>query len=154
GSEGDGFKIAMATLDGGRIGIASQAIGIAQGALDAAVEYAKERVQFGKPIAANQGIQWMLADMATRTECARQMVRHAALMKDSGARYSKEAAMAKVSAAEAAMWVSTKAVQVLGGIGYTKSYPVERYMRDAKITEIYEGTSEVQRMVIAASLLS
>ncbi|MCC8193276.1 MAG: acyl-CoA dehydrogenase [Deltaproteobacteria bacterium] len=153
GSEGDGFKIAMHTLDGGRIGIASQAVGIAQGALDAAVDYAKERVQFGKPIAANQGLQWMLADMATRTECARQMVRHAAAMKDAGVKYSKESAMAKVSAAEAAMWVTTKAVQVHGGLGYTKSYPVERYMRDAKITEIYEGTSEVQRIVIAANLL-
>jgi butyryl-CoA dehydrogenase len=153
GNEGDGFKIAMHTLDGGRIGIASQALGIAQGALDAAVEYAKERVQFGKPIAANQGIQWMLADMATRTECARQMVRHAAAMKDAGAKYSKESAMAKLAAAEAAMWVATKAVQVHGGLGYTKSYPVERYMRDAKITEIYEGTSEVQRMVISAALL-
>lgn len=154
GKEGEGFKIAMQTLDGGRIGIASQAVGIAQGALDAAVEYAKERVQFGKPISANQGIQWMLADMATRTESARQLTRHAALVKDTGVRYSKEAAMAKVAAAEAAMWVATKSVQVHGGIGYTKSYPVERFMRDAKITEIYEGTSEVQRMVIAASLLS
>ena len=153
GNEGDGFKIAMHTLDGGRIGIASQAIGIAQGALDAAVEYAKERVQFGKPIAANQGLQWMLADMATRTECARQMVRHAASLKDAGVKYSKESAMAKVAAAEAAMWVTTKAVQVHGGLGYTKSYPVERYMRDAKITEIYEGTSEVQRIVISAALL-
>jgi butyryl-CoA dehydrogenase len=154
GNEGDGFKVAMATLDGGRIGIASQALGIAQGALDAAVEYAKTRVQFGKPISANQGIQWMLADMATRTEAARQVVRHAALMKDQGGRYSKESAMAKLFAAETAMWVTTKAVQVHGGLGYTKSFPVERYMRDAKITEIYEGTSEVQRMVVAANILS
>lgn len=154
GKEGEGFKVAMQTLDGGRIGIASQAVGIAQGALDAAITYAKERVQFGKPIAANQGIQWMLADMATRTEAARLLTRHAAEVKDSGVRYSKEAAMAKVAAAEAAMWVTTKSVQIHGGIGYTKSYPVERYMRDAKITEIYEGTSEVQRMVIAGSILS
>ena len=143
GSEGDGFKIAMHTLDGGRIGIASQAVGIAQGALDASVAYSKERVQFGKPISANQGLQWMLADMATRTEAARNLVRHAAAMKDAGQKYSKEAAM----------WVTTKAVQVHGGLGYTKAYPVERYMRDAKITEIYEGTSEIQRIVIAANLL-
>ncbi len=154
GNEGDGFKIAMQTLDGGRIGIASQAVGIAQGALEAAIAYAKERVQFGKPIAANQGLQWMMADMAVRTEGARLLTRHAAEVKDTGARYSREAAMAKLAAAEAAMWVTTKAVQVHGGLGYTKSYPVERFMRDAKITEIYEGTSEVQRMVIAASILS
>ena len=153
GNEGDGFKIAMQILDGGRIGIASQAIGIAQGALDAAVTYAKDRVQFGKPISANQGIQWMLADMSIRTEGARLLTRHAAEMKDSGVRYSKESALAKVAAAEAAMWVTTKAVQVHGGMGYTKSYPVERFMRDAKITEIYEGTSEVQRIVISAGLL-
>ena len=153
GSEGDGFKIAMHTIDGGRIGIASQAVGIAQGALDASVAYSKERVQFGKPISANQGLQWMLADMATRTEAARNLVRHAAAMKDAGQKYSKEAAMSKVFAAEAAMWVTTKAVQVHGGLGYTKAYPVERYMRDAKITEIYEGTSEIQRIVIAANLL-
>lgn len=154
GKEGDGFKIAMQTLDGGRIGVASQALGIAQGALDAAVAYSKERVQFGKPISANQGIQWMLADMSLRTEGARQLVRHAAEVKDTGVRYSKEAALAKLAAAEAAMWVTTKSVQIHGGLGYTKSYPVERFMRDAKITEIYEGTSEVQRMVIASNLLS
>jgi butyryl-CoA dehydrogenase len=154
GGEGQGFKIAMQTLDGGRIGIASQAVGLAQGALEAAITYAKQRVQFGKPISANQGIQWMLADMATRTEAARQLTRHAALAKDTKDRYSLEAAMAKVFAAEAAMWVTTKAVQVHGGIGYTRSYPVERFMRDAKITEIYEGTSEVQRMVIAGNILA
>ena len=153
GKEGEGFKIAMHTLDGGRIGIASQALGIAQGALDAAVEYAKERVQFGKPIAANQGIQWMLADMATRTEAARNMIRHTCELRDAHQKHSKESAMSKVFAAEAAMWVTTKAVQIHGGLGYTKSYPVERYMRDAKITEIYEGTSEVQRIVISAALL-
>ncbi|MDR3362652.1 MAG: acyl-CoA dehydrogenase [Desulfovibrio sp.] len=154
GGEGQGFKIAMQTLDGGRIGIASQAVGLAQGALEAAITYAKQRVQFGKPISANQGIQWMLADMATRTEAARQLTRHAALAKDTKDRYSLEAAMAKLFAAEAAMWVTTKAVQVHGGIGYTRSYPVERFMRDAKITEIYEGTSEVQRMVISGNILA
>ena len=153
GKEGEGFKIAMHTLDGGRLGIASQALGIAQGALDAAVAYAKERVQFGKPIAANQGIQWMLADMATRTEAARNLIRHACSLRDAHQKHSMESAMAKVFAAEAAMWVTTKAVQIHGGLGYTKSYPVERYMRDAKITEIYEGTSEVQRIVISAGLL-
>ena len=154
GNEGKGFSIAMHTLDGGRIGIASQALGIAQGALEASVTYSKERIQFGKPISANQGIQWMLADMAVRTEAARQLTRHAALTKDTQDRYSKEAAMAKLFASETAMWVTTKAVQVHGGIGYTKSYPVERFMRDAKITEIYEGTSEVQRMVISGNLLA
>lgn len=154
GGEGKGFPIAMQTLDGGRIGIAAQALGIAQGALEAAITYSKERIQFGKPISANQGIQWMLADMALRTEAARLLVRHAALAKDTRDRFSKEAAMAKLFASEAAMWVTTKAVQVHGGIGYTKSYPVERYMRDAKITEIYEGTSEVQRMVIAGNILA
>jgi butyryl-CoA dehydrogenase len=153
GEEGKGFGIAMQTLDGGRIGIAAQALGIAQGALEAAIEYAKQRQQFNKPISANQGIQWMLADMATQTEAARQLVYKAAKVKDSGARYSLEAAQAKLFASEAAMLVTTKAVQVHGGIGYTRSYPVERFMRDAKITEIYEGTSEVQRMVIAATEL-
>ena len=154
GKEGEGFKIAMQALDCGRIGIGSQALGIAQGALDAAVAYAKERVQFGKPIAANQGIQWMLADMELRTDAARLLVYRAAAVRDTGKRYSKEAAMAKLAASETAMWVTTKSVQIHGGIGYTKSYPVERYMRDAKITEIYEGTSEVQRMVIAGNLLA
>ncbi|MDR1684957.1 MAG: acyl-CoA dehydrogenase [Desulfovibrio sp.] len=154
GKEGDGFKIAMQTLDGGRIGIAAQALGIAQGALEAAIEYAKQRQQFNKPISANQGIQWILADMATQTEAARQLVYKASRVKDSGARYSLEAAQAKLFASEAAMWVTTKAVQVHGGIGYTRSYPVERFMRDAKITEIYEGTSEVQRMVIAGNILA
>ena len=154
GKEGEGFKIAMQALDCGRIGIASQALGIAQGALDAAVDYAKNRIQFGKPISANQGIQWMLADMDLRTDAARQLVYRAGAVRDTGKRYSKEAAMAKLFASESAMWVTTKAVQIHGGMGYTKSYPVERYMRDAKITEIYEGTSEVQRMVIAANLLA
>jgi butyryl-CoA dehydrogenase len=154
GKEGQGFKIAMQTLDGGRIGVASQAVGIAQGALEAAVSYAKERVQFGKPISANQGIQWMLADMATQVEAARLLTYTAALTKESGVRFSKEAAMAKLFAAETAMNVATKSIQVHGGIGFTKNYPVERFFRDAKITEIYEGTSEVQRMVIAGNVLA
>ena len=154
GKEGEGFKIAMQTLDGGRIGVASQALGIAQGALEAAITYSKQRQQFNKPISANQGIQWMLADMHCRVEAARQLVRHAALTKDTQSRYSLEAATAKLVASEAAMWVTTKSVQIHGGIGYTKSYPVERFMRDAKITEIYEGTSEVQRMVISGNILA
>jgi butyryl-CoA dehydrogenase len=154
GNEGDGFKIAMQTLDGGRIGIGAQALGIAQGALEASVAYSKERVQFGKPICRQQGLQWMMADMATQVEAARLLVYHAALAKDMGGRYSSEAAMAKLFASETAMAVTTKAVQIHGGLGYTRGYPVERMMRDAKITEIYEGTSEVQRMVIAAGLLS
>ena len=152
GEEGQGFKIAMNTLDGGRIGIASQALGIAQTALDLSLEYAKERVQFGKPISKFQAIQQMLADMATEVEAARLLVYKAAYAKDTKDRYSTEAAMAKLYAAEVAMKATTKAVQVHGAYGYTKRYPVERLMRDAKITEIYEGTSEVQRMVIAAYL--
>lgn len=154
GEEGQGFKLAMKTLDAARIGVAAQAAGVAMGALDAAVAYAKERVQFGKPISANQGIQWMLADMAVRTEAAHLLTMNAARLKDAGLPYGKEAAMAKLYAAEAAMDVTTRAVQIHGGIGYTRSYPVERMMRDAKIMEIYEGTSEVQRMVIAANILS
>ncbi|MGL4668718.1 MAG: acyl-CoA dehydrogenase [Saezia sp.] len=153
GNIGQGFKVAMHTLDGGRIGIASQALGIAQGALSAAISYSKERKQFNKPISANQGIQWYLADMATQVDAARLLVYRAAYLKDSGARYSKEAAMAKLFAATTAMDVTTKSVQIHGGLGYTKSYPVERYMRDAKITEIYEGTSEVMKMVIAGNIL-
>ena len=154
GKEGEGFKIAMQTLDGGRVGIGAQALGIAQGALEAAISYAKERKQFGKPISANQGIQWMLAEMATKIEAARLLVYQAANMKGAGVRFSKEAAMAKLFAAETAMDVTTKSVQIHGGIGYTRSYPVERMMRDAKITEIYEGTSEVQKMVIAGNILA
>jgi butyryl-CoA dehydrogenase len=154
GKEGEGFKIAMQALDGGRIGIGSQALGLAQGSLDLAVEYAKNRIQFGKPLAANQGLQWMMADMALQTDAARLLVYRAAAVKDTGVRYSREAAMAKLFASETAMAVTTKAVQIHGGIGYTKSHAVERLMRDAKITEIYEGTSEVQRMVIAGNLLA
>jgi len=153
GKEGKGFGIAMATLDGGRIGIAAQALGIAQGALDESVKYIKERKQFGKAIGQFQGIQWMIADMATRVEAARWMVYNAAYRKASGQDYSREAAMAKLFASETAMEVTTKAVQLHGGYGYTRDYPVERMMRDAKITEIYEGTSQVQKMVIAANLI-
>ena len=153
GGEGDGFKIAMATLDGGRIGIAAQALGIAQAALDASVAYAKERVQFGKPIAALQAIQWMIADMATEIDAARLLVYRAASCVDNGRPYSTEGAMAKLFASETATRVAGKAIQIHGGYGYTESYPVERNYRDAKITEIYEGTSEVQRMVIARSTL-
>jgi len=153
GKEGKGFKIAMATLDGGRIGIAAQALGIAQGALDASIAYAKERVQFGKPIATFQAIQWMIADMATEIDAARLLVYRAAWNKDNGLAYGKEAAMAKLFASETATRVAGKAIQIHGGYGFTESYPVERAYRDAKITEIYEGTSEVQRMVIAGNVL-
>jgi len=151
--EGAGFKVAMNALDFGRIGIGAQALGIAQAALEASIAYSKERQQFGRPISSFQGLQWMMADMATRVQAARHMVYHAAWTKDSGARFSTEAAMAKLYASEAAMWTTVKAVQIHGGHGYTKNYPVERYMRDAKITEIYEGTSEVQRMVISGDIL-
>ncbi|MBS5703282.1 MAG: acyl-CoA dehydrogenase [Butyricicoccus pullicaecorum] len=153
GKENGGFKIAMTTLDGGRIGIASQALGIAQGALDQAVKYMKERVQFGKTLDKFQGLQWMVADMATKIEAARLLVRRAAFNKDNGLPYTKEAAMAKLFAAETAMEVTTKCVQLYGGYGYIREYPMERMMRDAKITEIYEGTSQVQRMVIAGQIL-
>jgi butyryl-CoA dehydrogenase len=153
GAEGDGFKIAMATLDGGRIGVSAQALGIAQAALDAAVAYAKERVQFGKPIANLQAIQWMIADMSTEVDAARLLVYRAASCVDNGRPYSTEGAMAKLFASETATRVAGKAIQIHGGYGYTESYSVERNYRDAKITELYEGTSEVQRMVIARSAL-
>ena len=154
GKEGEGFKIALSTLDGGRIGIAAQAVGIAQAALDESIEYSKQRQQFGRPISKFQAIQWMIADMATRIEAARYLVYNAAYAKDhQSGRFSKEAAMAKLFASETAMDAVIKAVQIHGGYGYTKEYAVERLFRDAKITEIYEGTSEVQRMVIASSLL-
>ncbi|RHW40223.1 acyl-CoA dehydrogenase [Neobacillus notoginsengisoli] len=152
GEEGEGFKIAMMTLDGGRNGIAAQAVGIAQGALDAAVDYAKERHQFGKPIAANQGISFKLADMATATEASRLLTYQAAWLESEGLPYSKASAMAKLFAGDTAMNVTTEAVQVFGGYGYTKDYPVERFMRDAKITQIYEGTQEIQRLVISRML--
>lgn len=152
GKEGKGFAIAMKTLDGGRIGIASQALGIAQGAMDETVKYTKERKQFGRSIAQFQNTQFQMADLETKVQAARLLVRSAAFKKDSGIPYSADAAMCKLFAAETAMEVTTKAVQFHGGYGYTREYPVERMMRDAKITEIYEGTSEVQRMVIAAKL--
>jgi alkylation response protein AidB-like acyl-CoA dehydrogenase len=153
GEEGQGFKIAMKTLDGGRIGIASQALGIAQGALDVAVNYARERKQFDTPIGRFQGVQFQLADMATQTEAARLLVYNAAYRASNGLSYSQASAMAKLMASETAMKVATQAVQILGGYGYTRDFPVERMMRDAKITEIYEGTSEIQRLVIGAALL-
>lgn len=153
GREGKGFGIAMKTLDGGRIGIAAQALGIAEGALDEAIKYMKERKQFGRPIAAFQGLQWMVAEMSTKIEAARFLVYKAAWLKENKQPYSIDAARAKLYAAEVAMDVTTKAVQLFGGYGYTKEYPVERMMRDAKITEIYEGTSEVQKMVISGNIL-
>ena len=153
GREGKGFGIAMKTLDGGRIGIAAQALGIAEGALEEAIKYMKERKQFGRPISAFQGLQWMVAEMSTKIEAARFLVYKAAWLKENKQPYSVDAARAKLYAAEVAMDVTTKAVQLFGGYGYTKEYPIERMMRDAKITEIYEGTSEVQKMVISGSLL-
>ncbi|WP_066495468.1 acyl-CoA dehydrogenase [Abyssisolibacter fermentans] len=153
GKIGKGFSIAMKTLDGGRIGIAAQALGIAQGAIDETVKYTKERKQFGRSLAKFQNTQFQLADMQTATDAARLLVYRAARAKDTQKIYSNEAAMAKLFAAETAMNVTTKAVQLHGGYGYTREYPIERMMRDAKITEIYEGTSEVQRMVIAGNML-
>ncbi|NLC07339.1 MAG: acyl-CoA dehydrogenase, partial [Syntrophomonadaceae bacterium] len=153
GQEGQGFRIAMQALDIGRIGIAAQAVGILQAALDESTSFAKERVQFGRPISANQAIQWMLVDMATDLQAARFLTYYAAFCKDQGLPVSKEAAMAKLFASEAVNRHASKAVQIHGGIGYMKGTKVERLMRDAKITEIYEGTSEAQRMVIAGALL-
>ena len=153
GNEGDGFKVAMNTLDGGRIGIASQAVGIARASLEDALAYAKDRKQFGQSIAEFQAIQWMLADMATEIDSARLLVYRAAWMKDKKMRHSKESAMAKVYASEVAMRAATKGIQIHGGYGYVKEYPAERHFRDAKITEIYEGTSEIQRLVIASALI-
>ncbi|MDD2345430.1 MAG: acyl-CoA dehydrogenase [Bacteroidales bacterium] len=152
GAIGKGFGIAMKTLDGGRIGIAAQALGIAQGAMDETIKYTKERKQFGKPISAFQNTQFQMADLETKVQAARLLVRSAAYKKDENLPYSVDAAMCKLFASEVAMEVTTKAVQFHGGYGYTREYPVERMMRDAKITEIYEGTSEVQRMVIAAKI--
>jgi butyryl-CoA dehydrogenase len=152
GNEGDGFKIAMMTLDGGRNGIAAQAVGIAQGALDAAIAYAKERHQFGKPIIANQGISFKLADMATGVEAARLLTYQAAWLESQGLPYGKASAMSKLFAGDTAMKVTIEAVQVFGGYGFTKDYPVERFMRDAKITQIYEGTQEIQKLVISRML--
>ena len=153
GEVGQGFKVAMSTLDGGRIGIASQALGIAQGALDVTLDYMKARKQFGKSLSKFQALQFTVAELATEIEAARLLIYKAADMKDKHLAYGPAAAMAKLFAAETAMHVTTKCVQLHGGYGYTKDYPVERMMRDAKITEIYEGTSEVQKMVIAASVI-
>ncbi|HWS28630.1 MAG TPA: acyl-CoA dehydrogenase [Clostridia bacterium] len=152
GREGKGFSIAMGTLDGGRIGIAAQALGIGEGAVEETIKYVKERKQFGKRISQFQNTQFQIAEMHTRMEAARFLVYSAAMKKQSGEKYSKEAAMAKLFAAQAASSVTREAVQLFGGYGYTREYPVERMMRDAKITEIYEGTNEVQRMVISAAL--
>lgn len=153
GQEGMGLKIAMGSFDNGRIGIAAQAVGIAQAALDESISYAKQRIQFGKPISKNQAIQWMIADMATEVQAGRFMYMYAAWLKDQGLPYTKEASMAKVWCAEMCSKHASKAVQIHGGYGYCKGFKVERLMRDAKITEIYEGTSEAQRMVIAGNVL-
>ena len=154
GEEGRGFRIAIDAIDRSRISVAAQAVGIAQGALDACVRYAKERQQFGQPIGQFQAIQWMLADMATNIDAARLLTHRAAYLKDSGQPFVRESAMAKVFASEMAMWVTTKAIQIHGGYGFIKDYPLERFFRDAKITEIYEGTSEMQRLTIARQLLA
>lgn len=153
GNEGDGFKIALSAIDASRVVVAAQALGIAQGAFDKALAYARERQQFGQPIANFQAIQWMLADMATSIDAARLLTYRAAYLQDNGLSFIKEASMAKVFAAETAMSVTTRAIQIHGGYGYIKDYPLERYFRDAKITEIYEGTSEMQRMTIARQLI-
>ncbi len=153
GTVDEGFKIAMATLDGGRIGIAAQALGIAQRAFDEATAYAREREAFGRPIAEFQGLQWRLADMAVRIESARLLTYRAARMRDAGQPFAKEASMAKLAASETAMFAAHAAVQTLGGYGYVREYPVEKLFRDAKITEIYEGTSEIQRLVISRHIL-
>lgn len=153
GEDGFGFKFAMSTLNGGRIGIAAQALGIAAGAFELSLKYAQERKTFGKPISDHQAIQFKLSDMATRIEAARLLVHKAARLKDEGKDYIKAAAMAKLYASDVAMWVTTEAVQIHGGYGYVKEYHVERHMRDAKITQIYEGTSEIQKLVIARELL-
>jgi alkylation response protein AidB-like acyl-CoA dehydrogenase len=152
GAEGQGLKIALSALDGGRLGIAACAVGLAQAALDYAVAYAKEREQFRSRIIDFQGVGFMLADMAVRTDAAELMVHRAAWLRDNGRKYSMEAAMAKLAATDAAMAVTTDAVQALGGYGYTRDYPVERYMRDAKVMQIVEGTNQVQRLVVSRHL--
>ncbi len=153
GKVGQGFKIAMSTLDGSRIGVAAQALGIAQAALEHSIKYSKERVQFGKPICSNQALAFMMADMATKVEASRLLVYQAAYLKDQKKPYSKEAAMAKMFASDSAMDITVDTVQIFGGYGYSKEYPVERLMRNAKICQIYEGTNQVQRMVISGSIL-
>lgn len=154
GEEGAGFKYAMIGLDGARIGVAAQALGIAEGAIDEAIKYSHQRVQFGKPIAALQGIQWYIADMATKTEAAKWLTYYAAYLKTAGLPYSKEAAMAKLNASENARFVTNLALQIHGGYGYMKDYPLERMYRDAKLTEIYEGTSEIHKVVIARAVMA
>jgi len=153
GKEGEGFKQMLTTLDGGRIGIASQAIGIGRAVLEEAVEYAKTREQFGKPISSFQAIQWKLADIATQLDAAELLTLRAAWLEQNGRGYEREAAMAKMYASDTAMWAATEGVQILGGYGYCKEYPMERHMRDAKITQIYEGTNEIMRLVISRSIL-
>jgi len=153
GSEGEGYKVALSTLDGGRIGIAAQACGIAQGAFEAALEYSKQRMAFGHPISQFQAIQFMLADMSTELDAARLLIRKAAWKQDTGARFSMDAAIAKLFASEMSTRVTHKAIQIHGGNGYSREYPVERNYRDARITEIYEGTSEIQRLVISSWVL-
>ena len=153
GREGDGFIIAMTSLDGGRIGIASQSVGLAQACLDASIHYARERVQFGRAIAQFQAIRWMIADMATQIEAARLLTFNAAAMKDRGENFSAAASMAKVFASEMANQVAYQALQIHGGYGYIRDFPVERYYRDARVFTLYEGTSEIQRKVISDSLL-
>lgn len=154
GKKGAGFKMAMNALDGARIGVAAQALGIAEGALDESVKYMNERVQFGKPIKALQGLQWYIADMATKTECAKWMIYYAAYLKSTGQPHTKEAAIAKLNASENARFVTNLALQIHGGYGYMKDYPLERMYRDAKITEIYEGTSEIHKVVISRAVLN
>lgn len=153
GREGQGFKIAMQALDGARIGVGAQAVGVAEGAIDLSVHYAKERIQFGKPIGALQGIQWYIADMATKTQAAKTLVYYAAYLADEGKPFTKEAAMCKLNASENVRFVTNLAMQIHGGYGYMKEYPLERMYRDAKITEIYEGTSEIHKVVIARALM-
>ena len=153
GKEGKGFGIAMTALDGARIGVASQALGIAEEALDEAVKYMKEPVQFGQPLTALQGLNWYIAEMATKVEAAKWMVYNAAFLKQTGQPFTKEAAMAKLYASETAMFVTNLSLQIHGGYGYMKDYPLERMMRDAKITEIYEGTSEIHKVVISRAVL-
>ena len=152
GDEGDGYKIALANLDAGRIGIAAQSLGIAEGAFELALGYAKTREQFGKPIINHQGVGFKLADMATRIEATKQLVYHAAELKNEGKKCAKESSMAKMFASDTAMYVATEAIQIHGGYGYTKEYDVERYFRDAKVTQIYEGTNEIQKLVISRHL--
>jgi alkylation response protein AidB-like acyl-CoA dehydrogenase len=154
GQEGQGFKIALSTLDSGRIGVAGQAVGVGEGALEAAVAYSKEREQFGRPISKFQAIQWMLADMSSRLEAARLLTYQAAWLKDAGQPYSHASAQCKLFASEAGTWIAHRAIQVFGGYGYMKEYKVERFYREARVMEIYEGTSEIQRLVIAQGLLS